>query len=173
MCVTCLALVRLVTPPSGTSWSAGTLDWGWNVVGPPVLPPPTMSPTQSLTGWHFAHGWMTGQLQLTGWLAGWLAILQNVNWPSPCQRHLVAMCVTTLVRLTFGQMYLHSLGRDIFWQSAILLHLWVRLTFGQMYPPQQETSCGQVWHYFRSSWPVYLRVSGASSHSNSSSISIY
>ena len=55
-----------------------------------------------------SHGWLAGQLQLpsrlAGWLpikpsrlAGWLPIKQNVKLTLPRQRHLVAMCVTTLV----------------------------------------------------------------------------
>ena len=83
---------------------------------------------------------------------------------------------------------------------TFLSDLWVRLTFGQMYPLAEAPGC-QVWHYctFVSGWPVVrctptmgrdilwpsvslLQVrliclfegkSGASSHSNSSSMSGY
>ena len=65
------------------------------------------------------------------------------------------------------------LSRDIWWPSVILLHLWVRLTFSQMYSPGRDIL-----------WPsmILLQIrltclfegkSGASSHGNSSSISIY
>ena len=86
------------------------------------------------------------------------------------------------VRLTFsqtlGQVDLWSdapPGRG-FRSGLHLVRLWIRLTFGQMYPPgwgfgsgwhlvrlrsgwhlvrctpQAETSCGQVWYYFRPGW---------------------
>ena len=167
---------------------------GPNVVRPPSSPT-TMWPIQSLTGWLFCT-WLVGWPITAGWLADWLSHKMS-TWPSPQKRDLVAKCVTTLVRLTCGQMYPHPLGRDILWPSVIL-HLWVRLPFSQMYP--RQTSCGQVWYYFTFGlgwptvrctptarvilWPsvILLQVrltclfagkSGASSHSNSSSISIY
>ena len=79
----------------------------------------------------------------------------------PRQRHIVVKHITTLVRLTSGQMYPN---RDNLWPSVLLLwsdvsptiRVWVRLTFsqvsgqahlGQMYP-LAETSCGQVCNYF-------------------------
>ena len=124
---------------------------------------------------------MAGWLANCSWLAGWLAIKQNINPILPRQRHLVAKCVTTAVRLTCGQMYPQA---ESSCGQVIVLHLWVRLTFDQMYPhgqrhlvakcdttsplgqvdiwsavpPWAETSCGQVWYYFTSGWPVYWRV---------------
>ena len=85
----------------------------------------------------------------------------------PGQIHLVAKCYTTAicvgltcgqmslkmrlwVRLTFGHMYCTR----HFWPSVTLLHLCVRLTFDQMCPQWAETSCDQVWYYFRSGWTV-------------------
>ena len=108
----------------GNQWKCWDPGLGPNVVGPPVLPPPIIWPTQSLTGWHF-FTW------LIGWpiAAGWLAISQNINLILPRQRHLVAKCVTPVVRLTCGQMY-HPC-RDILWTSVMLLQ--VRLTFGQTF----------------------------------------
>ena len=52
--------------------------------------------------------------------------------------------VTTLVMLTFGQIYPPKLS---FGSGLHLVRLPVRLTFGQTYP-QAETSCGQVYYYF-------------------------
>ena len=59
---------------------------------------------------------------------------------APQQRHLVAMCVNTLVRLASGQIYpqRHLVAKCV--TNS------VRLTSGQMYPP--ETSGGQVCYYF-------------------------
>ena len=51
---------------------------------------------------------------------------------TPRQRHLVAKCVTTFVRLTSGQMYPH-------WQRHLVAYCVttvVRLTSGQTYPPR-------------------------------------
>ena len=131
----------------------------------------------------FWHGWLASQLQLTGCLS-----IKMSTWPSPRQRHLLAKCVTTLVRLTCGQMYSprqrHLVARCVTTlvrltfaqmylpgqrhlvakcdttsgQADIWSDLWVRLPFHQMYP-QAETSCGQVWYYVRSGWPGYWRVS--------------
>ena len=51
-----------------------------------------------------------------------------------CQRHLVANCVTTSVRLTFGQTY--PLGEKFL---AKCVTTSVRLTSGQTYPPGRDT----------------------------------
>ena len=127
--------------------------WTWAQCGQaPVLPLPTMWPTQSWQIDIFALGWLAGQLQLVGWLMGYLTKCQ----PDPPQAETSgAKCVTTLVRLTTPW------GRDILWPSVILWHY---LTFGSGWPsvrgtPKPETSCGQVWYDFRSGRPVYLRVS--------------
>ena len=154
---------------------------GPNVVRPTVLPPPTMWPTWSLTGWYFCT-WLVGWPIAAGWLTDWLSNKMS-TWPSPRQRHLVAKGFTTLVRLTCGQMYplaVTSCGQ-----------LWYYFTFGSCWPvvrcthpPRQrhlvamcdttpplgqvdlwsdvpswaETSCGHVWYNFRSGWAVNWRV---------------
>ena len=88
--------------PRGTSGSAGTLDWG------PMWSDSLFSCCQlsdQPKAWQvdiLSHGWLAGQLQLASWLAGWLPIEQNVNLTLPPGR---AMCVTTLVTQTCGQMY--------------------------------------------------------------------
>ena len=87
-------------------------------------------------------------LHMAGWLANcsWLTdYLKKCQPDPPKQRHLVAKCITTLVRFTWGQMY--PSGRDILWPSVIILQ--VRLT------------C------------LFEGKSGASSQNNFSSISIY
>ena len=138
--------------PKGNWWECWDPSLGPSVVRPPVIPLPTMWPTQSLTV-DFLH--MAGWLANCSWLAGWLAIskcqpdppLADIWWPS-------------VLLLGSGWPVLRCTPcRNILWLSVILLHLWFRFTFGQMYPPQPETSCGQVWYCFRSCWPVYLRVS--------------
>ena len=76
----------------------------------------------------------------------------------PRQRYLMAECDTTSdqvhiwsdlkVRVTFGQM------------CPLQVRLWFRLTFSKTLGqpdlssdvPPAETSCGQVWYYFGSSW---------------------
>ena len=86
-------------------------------------------------------------------------LLLQSGWPlvrcTPGQRHRVVRCVTTSVRLTFGQMY--SPGQRHFVAKCVTTS--VRLTFGQMYPQQRHhvTKCvttlekddmcirGQVW----------------------------
>ena len=96
-------------------------------------------------------------------------LLLPSGWPlvrcTPRQRHLVAKCVTTSIRLTFSQMYPQAEtccgqmcyyfsqvdlwsdvppGRDILWPNVLLLQSgWplVRCTRG-------ETCCGQMCHYF-------------------------
>ena len=117
----------------------------------------------------FLH--VAGWLANCSWLADWLAFSQNAKLTLPKQRHLV----TKMVLLWSG------------WPV-------IRCT------PWAETSCGQVWYYFTFGsgwtsvrctplardflWPsvILLQVSltclfegksGASSHGNSSSISIY
>ena len=161
----------------GNQWESWDPGLGPNVVGPQFSHHQLCDQHEVSQVDIFAHGWLAGQLQL----AGWLATKQKCQSDLPRQKHLVTKCVTTSVRLTCGQMYPQT---DILWPSMILLNLWVRLTFGQMYPhrqrylvakcdttvplgqfdlwsdvpPQAETSYGQVWYYFRSGWPVYLRV---------------
>ena len=78
--------------------------WTWIQCGrAPSFLPPTIWPSWSLTGWHFCT-WLVGWPIAAGRLADWLS--KNVNLTLPLrQRHLVAKCATTLVRLTFGQMY--------------------------------------------------------------------
>ena len=64
---------------------------------------------------------MVGWPIAAGKLAGWLTAYHTKYQPNPPpgQRHLVAKCVTTLVTLTCGQMYLT--GRDTSWPSLVLL----------------------------------------------------
>ena len=147
-----------------TSGSAGL---GPNVVGPQVLPPPTMWPTQSLTGWHFCT-W------LVGWpiAAGWLAISQcqpdppsrDTWWPSV----LLLWSGWPVVRCTLqaetscGQVWCYDttspLGQVDHWSDV----------------PPSQTSYDQVSYYFRSGWPVLFQgKSGSNSHGNSSSMSIH
>ena len=66
------------------------------------------------------------------------------------QRHLVAKCVTTLVRLISGQMY-HP-GRDILGSSILLL--WSGWPLVRCTPT--ETTCGQVCYYFGQMYPPQL-----------------
>ena len=68
----------------------------------------------------------------------------DISSDDPQQRHLVAKCVITLVRLTSGQVYPPGWGFRSSWH---LVRLHIRLTFGQMYP-HAETSCSQVCYYF-------------------------
>ena len=147
------SFVALVWPWSGRSlpqgepmecWDPGL---GLNVVRPPVLPPPTMWPTQSLTGWHFCT-WLAN----CSWLAGQLTIWQNVNLTLSPSRHLIAKCLLLwsgwpVVRCTPTPQAETSCGQ-----------VWYYFTFGSGWPvrcaPQAETSCGQVWYYFWSGCPV-------------------
>ena len=103
--------VSLAWPWSGRS---SPLEEPVGVLGPwtgaqcglaPVLLPATIWPTQSLTGWHF-FTWLVGWPIAAGYLAGWLTdYLTKCQPDPPPDRHLVAKCVTTVVRLTCGQMY--------------------------------------------------------------------
>ena len=133
--------------PKGDQWECWDPGLGSNVVGPPVLPPPTMWPTQS-----------QGDICANGWLAeGYLT--KGQPDPPLKQRHLVAKCVTT-----FGQVNLWSDvppgQRYLVAKCHTISHVG-QVDFGQMYPPppQPETSCGKMWCYLRSGLPVYLRVS--------------
>ena len=102
-------------------------------LGPKVVRPPSSPATDYVTNPksdRLIFLDMGGWLANFSWLADWLS--NNMStWASPSPRHLVAKCFFTLVRLTCGQMY----------------------------PQQAETSYSQVWYYFRSGWPVSLRVS--------------
>ena len=122
--------------PKGSQWQCWGPGLGPSVVRPQVLPPPTMWPTWSLTGW-----------LLCTWLTAWL-LNEMSTWPSsqaetscgqvwyyftfwvrltlgqmhsPRQRHLVAKCNTTA---PLGQVDLWldvpPTGRDILWLSVIL-----------------------------------------------------
>ena len=71
---------------------------------------------------------MAGSLANCSWLTGYLSMS---TWPSSWERHLVAKCDTTAL-----------LDQVDLWSDV----------------PQAETSCGQVWYYFRSGWAVYWRV---------------
>ena len=66
--------------------------------------PPHIWLTQSLTGWYLVT-WLVGWLIAAGKLAGWLTAYWTKCQPEPPprERH-VAMCVTTLVTKTCGQM---------------------------------------------------------------------
>ena len=112
-------------------------------------------------GWGFGSGWHFCQIFGSGWpLVRWtpnrwgfgsswhFCQILSSGWPlvrfMPWQRHLVAKCVTALVRLTSGQIYPPWWGFGSGWH---FIRLEVRLTFGQMSPPA-ETSRGQVCYYF-------------------------
>ena len=147
-------------------YKTGTLDWGSKSSGPQFSCHQLSDQPQIWQVDIFSHGCLAGQLQLAGWLTGYPTKCQP---DLPRQSHLVAKCVTTSLRLTFGQMYpsrqwhlvakcvttlgqvdlwsdVPSPGRDILWPSVILLQ--VRLT------------C------------LLEGKSGASCQSNSSSISV-
>ena len=88
------------------------------------------------------------------------------GWPlvrcTPRQRHLMAKCVTTSVRLTLGKMYPPGWGFGsgwhlvrLWWDVLSRMRLSVRLTFHQTLGqadlwsdvPPAETCCGWVWYY--------------------------
>ena len=100
--------------------------------------------------------WPNVLLLQSGWLLVKVPLGRDILWPSvlllwlgwllirciPWQRHLVAKCVTTSVRLTSGQ--------STPWQRHLVakcVTTLVRLTADQMYP-LAETSCGQVCYFF-------------------------
>ena len=141
------SFVSLVWPWSGRPLSKGD---HWECCDP-GLEPNVVGPQSRV--WQvdmFSHGWLVDQLQLAVCLTTYLTKFQpdlpqaetscgqvcyhfgQVDlWSDvpPRQRHLVAKCVTTLVRLILGQMY--PPGRDILWPILILLQ--VRLTFGKTF----------------------------------------
>ena len=96
--------------------------------------------------WGFRSGWHLCQIFGSGWP---LVRCTTPGWGFGLGWHLIRYTPT----------------RDILWPNVILL--WVRLTFDQTSGqadlwsdvPLLETSCGQVWYYIRSGWPVYWRVS--------------
>ena len=77
---------------------------------------------------------------LVGWpvAADWLAISQNVSLTLPLCKHLVAKCITTVVRCTLRQRDLVAKCDTTSGQVDIWSDLWVRLTFGQMCPHRQR-----------------------------------
>ena len=91
-----------------TSWLAGWLPITQNVnLTLPATTYLTNPEPDRLISCHMA-GWLAN----SSWQAGWMAdcLLHKMStWPSPRERHVVAMCVTTLVTKTCGQMYPSSI----------------------------------------------------------------
>ena len=151
-------LDQLGYSPWGTSVSAGTLDWGqWGQAPCPATSDQPKAQQVDI----LSHGLLAGQLQLAGWLTGWLPIEQNINLTLP-----QAEMFCGHVHDDFGhidQMYPPPPGRDISWPSVLLLwadcplvrctphmRLQVRFVFGQMsgqvnimsdVPPTNWKSC--------------------------------
>ena len=161
--------------PKGNQWECWDPGQGPNVVGLPILLPPTIWPTHSLTGWYFVT-WLVGWPIAAGKLAGWLTTYCTKCQPDP---HLGRDILWPSVWLLWSHrpVVRCTLSRDISWSSLVLLWAgWplvrctprqrylvancvttmVRLTSGHMHPPPKDQALDQVdiWSGFWSCWPL-------------------
>ena len=145
--------------PKGNHWECWESGKEPNVVGTPVLLPPTIWPTQIMTGWYLSHNWLAGQLQLASWLTSWLPIEQNVNLIFPIGRDILWPSVWLL----WSHMPVVRCGPKDEASASVKQHLKCKvcsnfqmsfLNLVRCNPPL-EASHGQVWYYFRQVdlWP--------------------
>ena len=102
--------------PKGNHWECWDPVPGLSVVGPPVLQPPTIWQTRSLTGWH-VFIWLVGWPIAAGWLADCLSNKMSTD-PPQAETSVCQVCYY------FGQVDLWSdvpPNSDILWPSVLLL----------------------------------------------------
>ena len=90
------------------------------------------------SGWHFCQifrsGWPLVRCTTPQWVSGQVDIFVRSSGQAALWSHLVARCYTNA--------------------PLCQVDLWSDVS-----PTWAETSCGQVWYYFRSGWPVYSKAS--------------
>ena len=125
--------------PTGNQWECWDPGQGSNVVGPPVLLPPNIWPTQSLRGWYLVT-WLVGWPIAAGWVADCLSNKMS-TWPSLPPNIWPAQSLTGWYLVMWLVGWPIAAGKLAGWLTAYHTKCWPDPS------PKAETSCGHVCDY--------------------------